>query len=142
MEWNLEEAVAWYRSQGAPGDQNAVIALLREAQQAHGGSIPADMPQQLAQGLGTKPALLLALIRRIPGLRLSDRHCLEICCGNVCGKSTALLDLARKLAKDTVEVRQVSCMRMCGKGPNLRWDGQLYHGADEALLRRLLAGEK
>ena len=30
MSWNLEEAVTYYRSQGAPGDQNAVINLLRE----------------------------------------------------------------------------------------------------------------
>jgi hypothetical protein len=29
-------------------------------------------------------------------------------------------------------------MRQCGKGPNIRWDGQLYNGADEALLRRLV----
>jgi hypothetical protein len=29
-------------------------------------------------------------------------------------------------------------MRLCGKGPNIRWDGTLYHGADEALLKMLL----
>ena len=30
MEWNLEEALDYYRRQGAPGDQNALIALLKE----------------------------------------------------------------------------------------------------------------
>ena len=28
-------------------------------------------------------------------------------------------------------------MRMCGKGPNVKWDGQVYHQADEMLLRQL-----
>jgi hypothetical protein len=32
-------------------------------------------------------------------------------------------------------------MRLCGKGPNLRWDGTLHHKADEALLRKLLGGK-
>jgi len=27
---------------------------------------------------------------------------------------------------------------MCGKGPNLKWDGTLYNGADEALIRKLV----
>ena len=29
-------------------------------------------------------------------------------------------------------------MRMCGKGPNLKWDGTLYHHADEALIQKLI----
>ena len=29
-------------------------------------------------------------------------------------------------------------MRMCGKGPNLKWDGKLHHGATEALLKELV----
>ena len=32
MSWDLEEAAAYYGKQGAPGDQNAVINLLREIQ--------------------------------------------------------------------------------------------------------------
>ena len=30
------------------------------------------------------------------------------------------------------------CMRMCGKGPNIKWGGVVYHQADEALLRKLV----
>ena len=37
-------------------------------------------------------------------------------------------------------IRAVPCMRLCGKGPNIRWDGQIYHGANEALIRRLVEG--
>ena len=39
MNWNLEEAVTYYRKQGAPSDQTAVTALLREAQAEHDGKI-------------------------------------------------------------------------------------------------------
>ena len=35
-------------------------------------------------------------------------------------------------------LRQVGCMRQCGKGPNIRWDGKIYNGADEDLIRSLV----
>ena len=139
MNWNLEEAITYYKRQGAPGDQNAVIALLREVQQEYGGSIPSHILIPIAQGLGTKESLLNAIIKRIPKLRLSDTHLLELCSGPNCGRHTALANLAETLFRDTnVTVKFVPCMRMCGKGPNLRWDGTLYHNADEALLRSFL----
>ena len=139
MNWNLTEAIAYYKKQGAPADQSALIALLREVQQEQGGSIPAAILPLIARELGTKEALLNAIIRRIPSLRLSDTHLLELCCGACCGRHTALADLAESLCRGkNVTLRYVPCMRMCGKGPNLRWDGQLYHKANEALLRSLL----
>ena len=33
MSWNLNEAVQYYKTQGAPGDQNALTGLLREVQE-------------------------------------------------------------------------------------------------------------
>ena len=138
MDWNMEEAVAWYKKQGAPGDQTAVTALLREAQTEHSGRIPRHLLAGIAAGLGVKESFLLAVIRRIPSLKLSDVHCLEICAGPNCGKSTALAVFAEQLRSEKITVRFVPCMRLCGKGPNIRWDGTLYHQADEALLRRLI----
>lgn len=139
MNWNLDEAILYYKKQGAPADQNAVIALLREVQQENGGSIPSFTLAPIAQGLGTKESLLLAIIRRIPSLRLKDTHLLELCSGPNCGKHTALADLAESLCREKgISLRFVPCMRMCGKGPNIRLDGTLYHKADEALLRSLL----
>ena len=29
-------------------------------------------------------------------------------------------------------------MRMCGKGPNIRWDGTVYHRATPELLKDLI----
>lgn len=138
MAWNLEEAIGYYKKQGAPGDQSALTALLREIQQENGGSLPRGMVARAASGLGVKESLLLALIQRLPSLRLTDCHCLEICAGPNCGKHTHLAALAEQKASGKITVKFVPCMRMCGKGPNIRWDGQLYHQADEALLRRLM----
>ena len=39
MNWNLEEAISYYRTQGAPGDQSVLIRLLREVAKAEGMNI-------------------------------------------------------------------------------------------------------
>lgn len=135
MSWNLEECIAYYHRQGAPADQSASIALLKEIQQAC-GHIPAHLLPRLADALGTREGYFLALIRRIPSLRLSQGPCLELCAGPNCSRHTALAAFAETLSG--VTVTYIPCQRMCGKGPNLRWNGTLYHHADEALIRRLI----
>ncbi len=141
MNWNLSEAISWYKSQGAPADQNALVNLLREVQQESGGTIPRALLPEIAAGLGTKENLLLALIRRYPSLRLADTHVLELCGGPNCSRRAALSAFVERTwgAKPTgFTLKCVPCMRLCGKGPNIRWDGTLYHNADEALLRELI----
>lgn len=139
MAFSLEEAVAYYKKQGAPSDQSALVSLLREVQQENGGAISKSALPALTKGLGVKESYLLAVIRRIPSLRLSDSHTLEMCGGPNCGKHAALAAAAEKLCKGkNVTLKFVPCMRLCGKGPNLKWDGTLYHKADEALIKRLL----
>jgi len=136
MEWSLSEAVAYYKTQGAPADQSALISLLREIQQQ--GGISKYALAVIAEAYGIKEGILLALIRRIPSLRLTDTHVLELCAGPNCGKSAALAACAEKLAASgNFTLKYVPCMRHCGKGPNLRWDGKIYHGATEELLREL-----
>ena len=63
MEWNLEEALAYYQKQGAPADQLACVNLLKEIQQEQ-GSIPGWMIARAAEVWNTKESLLLALVRR------------------------------------------------------------------------------
>lgn len=138
MAWELSEAIDYYRKQGAPKDQTALVNLLREAQQESGGSIPRWVLEPIGTAYGVRESLLLALIRRYPSLRLADTHTLEICAGPNCGKHTALAAAAEKLREQGVTVKFTPCMRHCGKGPNLKWDGKLYHRADEALLKQLL----
>ncbi len=135
----MEEALEYYKRQGAPGDQNTLVGLLREIQGEFGG-IPANLLPEVAAFYGIRESLLTALIRRIPSLRLADTHILEICGGPNCGKHRALWELAEALCKKRPDItlKQVPCMRLCGKGPNLRWDGKLHHRADENLLRSLI----
>ena len=139
MNWNLEEAITYYQKQGAPRDQNALIGLLKEIQQEQGSISRADM-NRIMDCYSIKEGILLALIKRIPRLRLSDTHVLELCGGPNCGKHTALAQFAEKLQKEkgNFTLKFVPCMRMCAKGPNLKWDGKLYNRADEALLKTLL----
>lgn len=140
MDWTLEEAVAYYKKQGAPADQSALVSLLREVQQENGGGIPLQALPQIADALGVKESYLLAVMKRIPSLRLANTHCLELCAGPNCAKRADLAAFIEKTyGKDPkLTVKYVPCMRLCGKGPNIKWDGKLYHWADEELIRRLL----
>ena len=135
MAWDLEEAMEYYARQGAPADQSAVIALLKEIQQEQGSVSKADLGR-MAEYYKTKEGLFLALIKRLPGVRLGNTHVLEICGGPNCSKRAKLADFAETLTGVTVKI--VPCMRQCGKGPNIRFDGTLHNGADEALIRKLL----
>lgn len=145
MSWTLEEAITYYKKQGAPQDQTALINLLKEIQTEQGGAIPAYLLAAVAKGCGVKESFLQAVIKRIPSLRLEGGHLLELCRGPNCGKHRDLAVRAEQLcaaAGGAVTLKYGPCMRMCGKGPNLRWDGKLFHHADEALLRELFAKAK
>ena len=139
--WNLEEAVTYYKNQGAPGDQSALVSLLREVQSENGGGITKGLLMPMAQLLGVKESYLMAVVKRIPSLRIADTHVLELCGGPNCTKRAGLAVFVEKTygrKPKNFELRFVPCMRLCGKGPNIRWDGKLYHGADETLIRRLI----
>lgn len=140
MFWDLDEAISYYKSQGAPQNQTILISLLREIQQECGGSLPRDALKRVAAAYQISENFLLAVINRIPSLRLDNTHCLELCAGPNCGRHKALAACAKELSASggRFTLKFTPCMRMCGKGPNLRWDGVLYHQATEDLLRTLV----
>ena len=141
MSWSPEEAIAYYQAQGAPKDQTALTNLLREVQQENGGSIPGYMVNTIAQAYGIKESFVLALIKRIPSLRLGDTHELCLCAGPNCGKHVQLAACAEKLCAGSggkFTLKFTGCMRMCGKGPNVKLDGKLYHSMTEELLRQMV----
>ena len=143
VEWNLEEALQYYKKQGAPADQLACVNLLKEIQQEQ-GSIPGWMVTRAAEVWNTKESLLLALVRRIPSLRLSDSHLLEVCAGPNCGKRTEIADFVEKTyGKNPAgfTFRYCGCMRQCAKGPNIRWDGKVYNAATPELVKKLIEGK-
>lgn len=134
----MEEMLAYYRRQGAPGDQTALVNLLKELQQTH-GAVPKWAVAEIAEYYKIKESFILAVVKRIPSLRLQDTHLLEVCAGPNCGKHTALAAEAEKLCKlKGVQLKYMGCQRMCGKGPNIKFDGKLYHKATVELLRELL----
>lgn len=138
--WNLEEAIIYYKNQGAPGDQTALVHLLREIQAEHGGTVPRGVLSFVAEALNIKESFLLAVVKRFPRLHLADVHTLELCAGPNCGKHTALAACAERLTagRSDVTLRFTPCMRMCGKGPNLKWDGRVCSSATEELLEQLV----
>ena len=144
MAWNLEEAMEYYKKQGAPRDQSALVNLLREIQLESSGSIPFHVLSTLSESYEVKESFLQAVIKRIPSLRLSNSHCMELCAGPNCGKHVHLAQYAESLQKSTgsFTLKFVPCMRMCGKGPNLKWDGTLYHQANETVIDNLIHSSK
>ena len=137
----MEEMLSYYKSQGAPGDQTALVNLLKELQQTY-GAVPKWAVAQAAAYYGIKESFLLAIIKRIPSLRLENTHLLELCAGPNCGKHIQLAECAEKLCKlKGVTLKYMGCQRMCGKGPNIKWDGMLYHQVDTALLKKIVEEE-
>ena len=134
----MQELLDYYRRQGAPGDQNALVNLLKELQQTHGG-VPKWAVAEIAEAYKVKESFILAVVKRIPSLRLQDTHLLQLCAGPNCGKHTALAAEAEKLCKlKGVELKYMGCQRMCSQGPNIKFDGKLYHKATVELLQELL----
>jgi len=134
----MKELLDYYRRQGAPGDQTALVNLLKELQQTH-GAVPKWAVAEIAETYKVKESFILAVVKRIPSLRLQDTHLLEVCAGPNCGKHTALAAEAEKLCKlKGIEMKYMGCQRICGKGPNIKFDGKLYHKATVELLRELL----
>jgi len=142
----LDELILFYREQGAPQDQQMLIALLRDAQEACGGVLPQQALGEIARQLAVKESMLHALIRRIPSLRLETvPHRLEMC--QTCPKGREL----RAWMENTFHVqsggsceacgfsyRTVPCMKNCKNGPSIKWDGTLYSRATKELLEQLI----
>lgn len=139
MDETLKEIIKYYAGAGAKSDQTVLVSMLRELQHQLGGALSAGLLSQVAEALDVKESYLLAVIRRIPSLRLAEHHVLELCSGPNCGKHTALCGAAERLCKKHgVKLKYMSCMRLCAQAPNIRFDGTLYHRADEKLLLELM----
>lgn len=151
--WSLEEAVAYYKEQDAPSNQEALVNLLREVQDNNGGVLPDVAMEEIVTALGIKPSFLGAVIKRYPSLRTeSAPHRLEICGGPNCAKNGSAKILRFVASEYQVQSGGISkkgkfafkicgCMKYCPHGPNIIWDGEIYNHADEALLEKLINGK-
>ena len=146
----FSELIDYYRSQGAPGDQQMLIALLRDVQEACGGALTQQAIVEIVQQLAVKESMMHALIRRIPSLRMDAApHLLEMC--QTCPKGREL----RAWVESTWHVssggaceaagfryRVTPCMKNCKFGPSIKWDGTLYSHATKELIQQLITGGK
>ena len=145
----IRELIEYYREQGAPADQQMIIALLREAQEVCGGVLMQSTLEEIASAYAMKVTALQALIRRVSDLRCEGAaHRLEICGGCKAGAGLAAFVERAYGAKSGAACpagflyRVVPCMKNCKNGPSIRWDGALYSRADEAMIRRLIEEKK
>jgi len=145
----IREIVEYYRNQGAPQDQQMLIALLREMQESGGGVLAQAVIEEIAGMLGMKPTMLYALIRRVPSLRMDNAaHRLEIC--GTCRAGARLRDeIERTYAVKSggccepagFSYHVTPCMKNCKNGPSIKWDGALHSHADMELVRALIGGK-
>lgn len=146
----IREIIGYYRDQGAPQDQQMLIALLREVQKEAGGVLTEAALMEIADTLGMKPTMLQALIRRVPSLRMENAaHRLEIC--GTCRLGAKLRDeIERTYGVKSGAVCEAAgfsyhvtpCMKNCKNGPSIKWDGVLHSHADMALVRALIGGKR
>jgi len=147
---DIREIIEYYQEQGAPQDQQMLIALLRELQEENGGVLARTMIEETAELIGMKPTALHALIRRVPSLRMENAaHRLEIC--GTCRAGAKLRDEIERtygvksgVVCDTAgfSYHVTPCMKNCKNGPSIRWDGILHSHADIRLVRALVEAKK
>ena len=147
--WNIHEAVEYYKGQDVPQNQFALVELLKEAQEHNGGVLTDCLIEDIAAVLNIKVTFLNAVIKRYPSLKTAQApHRLEVCGGKNCAAngSAALLQYIRQT--HGVENGSISisggfsfavcgCLKHCGKGPNIKWDGEIYNAATPELIKKL-----
>ena len=144
----LDALIDYYRTQGAPEDQQMLIALLREAQELLGGMLTDEVLEQFSQKLVVRRSMLDALIRRVPSLRTQDApHRLEVC--SRCGASLAgWIEERFRITSGGVSqeggfsYRVTPCMKNCRCGPSIKWDGNLHSFSNEELVIQLTQNGK
>ena len=105
--------------------------------------------EEIAALLNTKVTFLNAVIKRYPSLKpASAPHRLEVCGGKNCAAngSAALLKHIRGAygaesggisTKGGFSFKICGCLKHCGKGPNIKWDGEIYNAATPELIKKL-----
>ncbi len=147
--WNLHEAVEYYKGQDAPQNQFVLVELLKEAQEHNGGVLTDCIIEDIAALLNIKVTFLNAVIKRYPSLKTAQApHRLEVCGGKNCAVngSAALLKHIRGAygaesggisTKGGFSFKICGCLKHCGKGPNIKWDGEIYNAATPELIKKL-----
>lgn len=150
INWSLKEAIEYYKNLDAPNNQQILIEFLREVQEHNSGMLNEDILFKISDMMQIKYSFLTALIKRYPSLRLADApHTLEICSGKNClaKNNIALMRFIMSeynvssgeiSVKGKFKYKIVNCLKHCGKGPNIKWDGQIYHDMTIDKLKKII----
>lgn len=149
--WDLMEAVAFFQSQGAPEDRQALTELFWEVQQNKGGIIPQKSIEKIARAYDVKKSFLRQTARQIPGLRLAeDMHELEVSSKKSSLKHggeelIAFIEQTYAVADGGFSIqggfRYSVSHHLHGKGAVICWDGTTYSHATSELVQSLVQGE-
>lgn len=135
-----------------PGGESAVLPALELAQREHGGWLPTEAIDEVAEVLGLSPtrvgavASFYTLFHRKP----VGRHVIYVCTNVACSLLGAehLLDyIGRKLgigpgettADGQFTLEEVECLGSCGTAPMMQVDDVYYENLTEAEIDRVLA---
>nr|WP_297175585.1 NAD(P)H-dependent oxidoreductase subunit E [uncultured Agathobaculum sp.] len=144
----LDELMEVYRSRGVARDQNELVQMLREAQMLCGGVIPQKALEEIAQKLEIKMTFIDAVLKRYASIKVSSaRHLLTICGDRKCIKGAQLADFIEReycvrpggISQAGFRYRVAGCMKACGKGPCIKWDGKLYTDMTVDRLRHIVS---
>lgn len=139
QELAFQETAQYYRSMLTPGDQQTLIAFLRETQEIY-GCIPKERQEEIARLAGTPHSLIAALIKRIPGLKeAAARHEIVVCTGPRCSAKNGArvlqafenalhIHTGGTTGDGRFLLRTQNCLKKCGTAPNATIDGTLYPG--------------
>ena len=81
MKEEIREIIDYYNKQRNPQEQENIVAMLREIQEAE-GCITMKVQEEAAEALGVKPSVLSCIIKRYPSLKEADyAHEMVLCTG-------------------------------------------------------------
>ena len=148
--WHLDEAIAFYQSQGAPHQKQALLDLLTEVQRHTGGMITQKTIKHIAHAYDVKKSFLRTFIAQSTGLTAEERtHKLRVYGKKSCPKreTKELIDFIMQTydVKDggtskigDFSFKIISCKKKCHKTPTIKWDGEVYAHASPQLIRDLI----
>ena len=133
----LQEILERYAKIRDTGGQELIVTLLREIQDAE-GYIPDSLHAQAARAMQVSPAVITALIKRIPGFKSApSKYAITVCTGPRCAAKgsreilrtfeTILHIRAGQATPDgLISLETQNCFKKCGSAPNVRCGHTIY----------------
>ena len=136
MKEEIREIIDYYSKQRNPQEQENIVAMLREIQEAE-GCITMKVQEEAAEALGVKPSVLSCIIKRYPSLKEADyAHEMVLCTGKAVnakqygnfryGKERIWHFKRRYISRRKLHLTTRNCLKQCRTSPNMLLDGELY----------------